>query len=58
MYGVLIYTAQGDAEGTMGGLVGSGYPDRFDNLFSNSLRQALWCSTDPVCNEIIPKVLT
>lgn len=55
MYGVLIYTAQGDAEGTMGGLVGSGYPDRFDNLFSNSLRQALWCSTDPVCNEIIPK---
>ena len=55
MYGVLIYTAQGDSESTMGGLASSGRPYRFNNLYSNSLKEALWCSTDPVCNEIYPK---
>jgi hypothetical protein len=55
MYGVLIYTAQGDSESTMGGLASSGRPYRFNNLYLNSLKEALWCSTDPVCNEIYPK---
>ena len=55
MNGLLIYTAQGDTEGTMGGLVSLGYPERFNIIFENALKKALWCSTDPVCNEVVPQ---
>ena len=55
MNGVLIYTAQGDAEGTMGGLVSLGQPERFNKLFNNAVKKGLWCSTDPVCNEVVPQ---
>lgn len=51
MTGLLIYTSQGDVEGTMGGLVSLGEPERFNILFENAIRKSLWCSTDPVCNE-------
>ena len=51
MTGLLIYTSQGDVEGTMGGLVSLGEPERFNILFENAIRRSLWCSTDPVCNE-------
>ena len=51
MTGLLIYTSQGDVEGTMGGLVSLGEPERFNILLENAIRKALWCSTDPVCNE-------
>ena len=55
MNGVLIYTAQGDSEGTMGGLVSLGQPERFNKLFNNAVKKGLWCSTDPVCNEVVPQ---
>tara|TARA_Y100000389_G_C17422912_1_gene497793 strand:+ start:1 stop:1512 length:1512 start_codon:yes stop_codon:yes gene_type:complete len=55
MNGLLIYTAQGDTEGTMGGLVSLGNPERFNIIFENALKKALWCSTDPVCNEVVPQ---
>ena len=51
MQGVLIYTASGDSEGTMGGLVRQGQPERFQATLSRAMRNAGWCSSDPVCIE-------
>ena len=52
MAGVLIYTAAGDSEGTMGGLVRMGKPGYFEPMFHAALEDAKWCSADPVCMEI------
>lgn len=52
MAAILIYTAAGDAEGTMGGLVRMGRSDRFGLALRRSVDEARWCSTDPVCMEI------
>ena len=52
MCGLLIYTAAGDAEGTLGGLVGQGEPGRFDAMLEGSLEFAGWCSSDPICSEL------
>jgi hypothetical protein len=49
MAGVLIYTAAGDAEGTLGGLVRMGESPRLGRLLDMSITAALWCSFDPVC---------
>lgn len=49
MAGVLIYTAAGDSEGTMGGLVRMARTDRLEPMFTAALADAHWCSTDPVC---------
>lgn len=51
MQGILIYTASGDAEGTMGGLVRQGEPGRFERTILAGLNRAQWCSSDPVCIE-------
>jgi hypothetical protein len=51
MSGVLIYTAAGDSEGTMGGLVRMGQPDYLEEILAKALEKARWCSTDPVCIE-------
>ena len=51
MCGVLIYTASGDSEGTMGGLVRQGRPVRLEDTLLRALRHAGWCSSDPVCLE-------
>jgi hypothetical protein len=52
MAGILIYTAAGDAEGTMGGLVRMGKPGYFEPALLAALEGAQWCSADPVCMEI------
>ncbi|PYT00673.1 MAG: hypothetical protein DMF63_06445 [Acidobacteria bacterium] len=52
MAGVLIYTAAGDSEGTMGGLVRMGKPKYFEPMFRRALEAAEWCSSDPVCREL------
>jgi hypothetical protein len=52
MAGILIYTADGDAEGTMGGLVRMGKPGYIEPVIERALQNALWCSADPVCMEI------
>lgn len=52
MGAVLIYTAAGDAEGTMGGLVRMGRPDRLGLAVRRAIDEARWCSSDPVCMEI------
>ena len=51
MQGVLIYTASGDSEGTLGGLVRQGEPDRLKAVIERAIRRAQWCSSDPVCIE-------
>jgi hypothetical protein len=51
MLGILIYTASGDAEGTMGGLVRQGEPGRLLRTLTSALQKAQWCSSDPVCIE-------
>jgi hypothetical protein len=52
MSGVLIYTAAGDSEGTMGGLVRMGKPGNFEPVVRSLLEAASWCSADPVCMEV------
>jgi hypothetical protein len=52
MAGILIYTAAGDAEGTLGGLVRMGKPGRLEPLLERALSGARWCSADPVCMEM------
>ncbi len=52
MGGVLIYTAAGDAEGTMGGLVRMGKAGYFEPALLSAVDAARWCSADPVCMEI------
>lgn len=51
MSGILIYTASGDAEGTLGGLTRQGYSDRLPQIILKALFGASWCSNDPVCIE-------
>jgi len=51
MSGILIYTAAGDSEGTMGGLVQQGKPGRLESLFLGAIQDARWCSSDPLCIE-------
>ena len=49
MYGVLIYTASGDSEGSLGGLVRQGEKGRVEDIICSAIRNATWCSSDPVC---------
>ena len=49
MAGLLIYTAAGDSEGTMGGLVRMARSDNLRSVFASAISDARWCSTDPVC---------
>ena len=51
MHAILIYTASGDSEGTMGGLVRQGQQGRLETTLHWGLRHAAWCSSDPVCME-------
>ncbi|GAU67835.1 hypothetical protein SSP35_05_04020 [Streptomyces sp. NBRC 110611] len=47
--GVFIYTAAGDAEGTLGGLVRQGQPPNLVETLIRLLESAQWCSQDPLC---------
>lgn len=51
MAGILVYTAAGDSEGTMGGLVRMGSPGLLERTMARALDRARWCSSDPVCIE-------
>lgn len=52
MAGVLIYTAAGDSEGTMGGLVRMARLANLRAVFASAISGARWCSTDPVCMDV------
>lgn len=49
MAGIFIYTASGDSEGTLGGLVRQGRPDMLPKIFEQAIQNARICSNDPVC---------
>ncbi|WP_433471439.1 DrmB family protein [Saccharomonospora azurea] len=49
--GIFIYTAAGDAQGTLGGLVRLGEPEKLIPLLVSALEDADLCSNDPVCIE-------
>lgn len=51
MAGLLIYTAAGDSDGTLGGLVRLGQPRHLGPVFRRAIARASWCSADPVCSE-------
>lgn len=55
MFGILIYTSDGDSEGSLGGLVRLGKPGIFEKIFEQAIRRASWCSSDPLCSHSIPK---
>ena len=52
MGALLLYTAAGDAEGTLGGLVRMGEPQNFEPVLRRAIESARWCSADPVCMEV------
>ncbi|PLR81624.1 hypothetical protein CVD25_20865 [Bacillus canaveralius] len=49
MSAILIYTASGDSEGTLGGLVRQGYWDCFPLTFRKAIEFGELCANDPVC---------
>lgn len=51
MSGILIYTSAGDSEGTLGGLVQLGHPERLGDVLERAIARASWCSADPICSE-------
>lgn len=50
--GILLYTSDGDSEGSLGGLVRQGLPERFLGTLQRTLADLSWCSADPVCSEM------
>lgn len=52
MAGILIYTSVPDIAGSLGGIVELAKPDKFIRLLDSAMRQAEWCSLDPVCGEM------
>jgi len=50
MSGVLIYTAEG-SEGSMGGIVSQGEPEKILEIVKKGLERAITCSSDPLCWE-------
>jgi hypothetical protein len=50
--GILIYTADSDSEGSLGGLVQQGEPERLLPTIAAAIDTASWCSNDPVCSEM------
>jgi hypothetical protein len=50
--GILLYTSDGDSEGSLGGLVRQGEPSRFLGTMRRTIADLSWCSADPVCSEL------
>jgi hypothetical protein len=50
MAGVLIYTSEG-SEGSMGGLVSQGEPEKILEIIKKGLERSINCSSDPLCWE-------
>ncbi|MFJ4097350.1 DrmB family protein [Kitasatospora sp. NPDC089913] len=50
-YGLLVYTAAGDADGTLGGLVQQGEAPHLAETVLRMIEAAAWCSADPLCAE-------
>ena len=53
--GILIYTAAADADGSLGGLVSFGAPERLEAILMAGVANAAWCSQDPLCGDRVPE---
>jgi hypothetical protein len=51
MAGILLYTAAGDADGTLGGLVSLGRVGTFERIVAGAIDDGGWCAADPICVE-------
>lgn len=52
--GILIYTAAAGADGSLGGLVSFGTPERLGAILDAGVAHAAWCSQDPLCRDRKP----
>lgn len=52
--GFLLYTAAPGSEGTLGGLVALGEPDRLGRHLDGALRDVALCASDPLCADHAP----
>ena len=52
MCGLLIYTAAGDSEGSLGGLVRMAEPRVLQLIIKKAIESSNWCSSDPICREV------
>lgn len=52
MCGILIYTAAGDSEGSLGGLVRMANPKVLQQIIRKAIESSNWCSSDPICREV------
>lgn len=51
MYGLFIYTASGDSEGSLGGLTNLAYADKLLPIVIRALEKMSYCSSDPICSD-------
>nr|WP_312753012.1 DUF1998 domain-containing protein [Bacillus mobilis] len=51
MYGVFIYTASGDSEGSLGGLTALTKPDILYAIVLRAIERMQYCSSDPNCSD-------
>lgn len=51
MHGVLIYTASGDSEGSLGGLTSLAQSDKLYPIILRALENMSYCSSDPICSD-------
>lgn len=51
MYGVLIYTAAGDSEGSLGGLTRLATGEKLYPIILRALENMSYCSSDPICSD-------
>lgn len=51
MFGVFIYTASGDSEGSLGGLTNLAQGDKLLPIIIRALEKMSYCSSDPICSD-------
>lgn len=51
MYGVFIYTASGDSEGSLGGLTNLAQSEKLLPITIRALEKMSYCSSDPICSD-------
>ncbi|QFK71951.1 DUF1998 domain-containing protein [Pradoshia sp. D12] len=51
MYGVFIYTASGDSEGSLGGLTNLAQSEKLLPIIIRALEKMSYCSSDPICSD-------
>lgn len=51
MHGVLIYTASGDSEGSLGGLTRLAQREKLYPIILRALENMSYCSSDPICSD-------